>query len=173
MIEQPSPRLPIHTVEGMFEKLKWDEARLVESWSVYDSWNFVVTTYHLYEDWIRKDNSIASPAQRARLKNLPDEAKDLFQAMRQIANASKHFDLHGKRKDEQTVGEISDLGVSDYDSYFFGDMISIPYDGRLVSISAASALVMRYFEWVIYGGDKASLDEMNATLANMPAILRP
>jgi hypothetical protein len=173
MTVPPSPRLPINTVEELFDKLRWEEARLVESWSVYDSWNFVVTTYHLCEDWIRKEGSVATQAQRDRLGKLPPEAERLFKAIRQIANASKHFDLLPKWKMHQIVGEISEPGISDYDSYIFGEMISIPYDDYLVSMSAASAMVMRYLEWVIYGGDNASFGDIAEALASMKNVAQP
>ena len=163
---KPSPRMPINTVEELFDKLKWEESRLVESWSVYDSWNFIVTAYHLYCDWIEKEGSMATQAQRERLDALPPEAKILFKAVRQVANASKHFDLDSAKK-YQIVGEITPPEVSDYDSYFFGEMIYLPYDDYRVSMSAASALIMRYFEWVIYGGDNAFLEEIPAALAGM------
>lgn len=52
MPAEPSPRLSLHTVEDMFDKLKLEEARLLESWSVYDSFNFIVTAHHLYYDSI-------------------------------------------------------------------------------------------------------------------------
>ncbi|HAK92463.1 MAG TPA: hypothetical protein DCP94_12815 [Massilia timonae] len=98
----------------------------------------------------------------------------MFKAIRQVANASKHFDLSPDVKQKhQIVGAIGDPEVSDYDAYFFGDMIFIPYDGRLISMSAASALIMRYLEWVIYDGDKAFLGEMSASLASMPGVVRP
>ena len=45
-------RLSQHTVEDVFDKPKFEEARLLESWSVYDSSNFIVTAHHLYYDSI-------------------------------------------------------------------------------------------------------------------------
>jgi hypothetical protein len=153
----PSPRLPLNTVEQLFDKLKWEEARLVQSWSVYDSWNFIVTANHLSVDWIAEKGSPATQAQRDRRSDLPDDAKRLFKAIRQVANASKHFDLT-TAKPHQIVGEITDPEISDYDSYFFGEMIYIPYDDGRISMSAASALIMRHLEWVIYGGQKPCIN---------------
>jgi hypothetical protein len=167
----PSPRLPINTVEEMFDKLRWEEARLVESWSVYDSWNFIVTAYHLSADWIEKPDSIATQVQRDRLKKIPADGQLLFKAVRQIANASKHLDLDSAKK-HQIVGEIEEPGAFDYDSYFFGDMIRIRYDYYVVSMSAASAMVMRYLDWVIYGGDSGFFAELSAALAGMKTATR-
>lgn len=68
----PNPRLPLDTMEQMFDKLKWEEARLTESWSVYDSFNFIVTAHHLWFDWT---NNVGSAEQNARAAALPDDAK--------------------------------------------------------------------------------------------------
>ena len=169
----PSPRLPINTVEELFEKLKWEEARLVDSWSVYDSWNFIVTAHHLYHDWIGGRMSKATDEQKGRRKWIQDnvhEVERFFFAMRNVADGSKHFELD---RSNVIVGEISPPEVSDYDSYFFGDMIYIPYPGHRVSMFAGSAVVMRCLDWVIYGGDQHVIDELSSALAAMKDPLKP
>lgn len=68
MTQKPSPRLPLHTADDLFKKLRWEEERLEQSWSEYDSFNFIVTAHHLYFDWILKGNA-ATPEQVERAKN--------------------------------------------------------------------------------------------------------
>ena len=52
------PRLPIDSCEALFEKLKWDFQQLEKDWtSPYTTFNFVVTAYHLYQDWIKRAGS--------------------------------------------------------------------------------------------------------------------
>lgn len=45
--EKPTTRLLLENARDLFEKLKWERGRLEEGWSVYDSFNFVVTASSL------------------------------------------------------------------------------------------------------------------------------
>lgn len=159
----PSPRIPINTVEELFNKLKWEEARLLESLSVYDSWNFVVTAHHLSNDWIKKQ-LVATQEQKDRQADLPVELKRLFVAFGNIADGSKHFDLTWAKKG-QIVAEVSEPETSDYDSYFFGDMIYVTYDAYRISIWAASEIIVKSLEWIIFGGDRVFVDDLSVGLA--------
>lgn len=159
----PSPRIPINTVEEMFNKLKWEEGRFLESLSVYDTWNFVVTAHHLSKDWIKKQ-PIATQDQKDRQASLPAEVTRLFVALGNIADGSKHFDLTWA-KNGQIVKEVTEPEVSDYDSYFFEEMIYVTYDAYKISMWAASEIIMKSLEWIIFGGDRAVVDELEATLA--------
>ena len=67
---QPSPRIPIDTCEGLFEKLKWDYKQLEEGWTEYRTFNFIVTAYHLYADWI---NSAGTREQKQRKNKLSEQ----------------------------------------------------------------------------------------------------
>jgi len=171
MSENAPTRLALDTAEDMFEKLKWDEQQLVESWGVYPTFNFIVTAHHLYFDWIIKGRG-AKPEQTERARRLPPNGKLLFQAITEVSNGTKHWKL--TRKDvleHQVVTDVSKPEVSDYDSYFFGEMIYLSYNGYRLSMSAASALIMRYFEWIIYGGDEAALDDLSVAMLGMQADL--
>jgi len=165
---KPSPRLSINTVEELFDKLKWDERRLLQSWGVYESWDFVLTAHHLYKDWIGGRTSQATTLQKERWIQI--EKKDclarFFEAIGNVADGNKHFDLDWSKK-KQIVDQVTDPEVSDYDSYLFGEMPHIKYNGHHVSMYAGSAVVMCCFQWIIYGGDPAVLDEMSSALAAM------
>lgn len=54
-----------------------------------------------------------------------------------------------------------------WDSYFFGDMVHFEFGEYFVSISEISALVLGYFEWIIYGDGAKSVDELCAALSAM------
>lgn len=166
---KPSPRFPINTVEELFDKLKWNETRLMESWGMYESWDFILTAHHLYKDWIGGSMSEATDSQKERRKRIEEKKLDLapfFRAIGNVADGNKHFDLD-RSKNNQIVDQVTEPEISDYDSYFFGKMPYIKYDGHHVSMYAGSAVIMRCLEWVIYGGDPTVLDEMSSALAGM------
>jgi len=168
----PSPRLPIDTVEQLFDKLKWEEARLDDSWSVYDSWNFVLTAHHLYHDWIGGQKVFAATPEQLKSRSTVQSEpvlEQFFFAIKNIADGSKHFDLDGAKK-KQIVKGIGQREISDYDAYIFGDMIFIPYGDYHVSMSAGSAILMRCLEWIIYDGDPIVLDEMSSALDGMKIV---
>jgi hypothetical protein len=161
----PNPRLPLDTVEQMFDKLKWEEARLVESWSVYDSFNFIVTAHHLWFDWMEHAGSLE---QQSRAAELPDDAKMIFQAVVDVSNGTKHWVMNRPdSKKRQVVAEVTDPICAGYDSYFFGDMIHFKFDEYFVSMSEISALIMGFFEWIIYGTGEKSVDELSAAMSAM------
>jgi len=167
MSTKPSPRLPLNTVEGMLEKLRWEESRLTESWNVYDSFNFIVTAHHLYWDWIHEGQA-SSAEQMARAKALPPDAKVLFQAVTDVSNGSKHWKLDNKGSQKrQVVEEVTDSICAGWDSYFFGDMIHFKFDGYFISMSELSSLVIHYFEWMIHGAGEKTLNELSASLKAM------
>jgi hypothetical protein len=167
VIDKPSPRLPLNTVEEMFDKLKWENSRLRESWSVYDSFNFIVTAHHLYWDWIHEGQA-ANPEQVARAKTLPADAKVVFQAIIDVSNGSKHWKLDNPGSvRRQVISEVTAPTCAGWDSYFFGDMVYFRFGDHFVSMSEISALVMHYFEWVIHGSASKSLAELSEALAAM------
>lgn len=161
----PNPRLPLDTAEQMFDKLKWEEARLVESWSVYDSFNFVVTAHHLWFDWLA---NVGTPEQRDRAHALPADAKMVFQAAADVSNGTKHWrmDRPGSKK-RQVVSEVTEPICAGYDSYFFGDMVHFEFGEYFMSMGELSALIMAYLEWIIYGTGDKSIDELSAALSAM------
>lgn len=167
MLQKPTTRLPINTAEEMFEKLKWEETRLVETWSVYDSYNFIVTAHHLFEDWICKGYA-CTVEQQHRAQNLPSEAKCVFDAVKDISNGSKHFKLtQNSSLKNQIVTEVTESGCFGYDSYVEGDMVHFAFSEYFVSMGELSALVMRYMAWIIDGEDGDALAEMAAALEGM------
>lgn len=162
---KPSTRLPLATAEELYEKLKWDEQQLIVAWDVYPTFNFIVTTHHLYFDWILKGRG-ATPEQTERAKQLPPDAKLLFQAIIEVSNGSKHWTLTRQDVlDRQVITAVSGQGIFDYDSYFLGEMVHLFFDGYLVSMAAASSMIMRYFEWIIYGNESSAVEELSRALA--------
>lgn len=146
---QPSPRIPIDTCEGLFEKLKWDHQQLQEDWNEYRTFNFVVTAYHLYADWI---NHVGSKAQRSRKGKLPAIGKKLFYTLRDITNASKHWLLDTKSQKRQIVQGVSKAQIGDWHAYFItGPVLYVSIGKACPSIPELAIITIECFEWILNG----------------------
>lgn len=98
-----SLRYGLVTGVQLFEKLCRDLALLVEEVTSDRIFNFVVTARHLPE-WFENDSS-APWATRSRLAKV--QASSLYKICRDIADASKHFQLKPERARTTDVHEVS------------------------------------------------------------------
>lgn len=144
------PRLPIDSCEALFEKLKWERQQLEGDWtSPYTTFNFVVTAYHLYKDWIKQ---AATAEQKLRWQNLPEKGKLLFDVWRDITNATKHWELNKQSKEHQVVDKITGPLIGDWDSFLFtGPVYYVRVGNALPSLPELSAVTIRCFEWILEG----------------------
>lgn len=148
-----SPRIPIDTCEGLFEKLKWDYLQLQEGWTEYRTFNFVVTAYHLYADWI---NSAGTRDQKRRKNNLPAPALKLFATLRDVTNSSKHWKLDGKAKKKQIVSEVSKPEMADWYAYLIaGPVVYVSVDSARPSMPELGSLTIACFDWILQGDQVA------------------
>lgn len=143
----PSPRIPIHTCEGLFEKLKWEYQRLQGEWNEYNSFNFIVTAYHLYCDWIDK---AGSQAQKRRKNGLPADARKLFFVLRDITNASKHWTLDRPNQEKRVVDDVSDPKIADWDAYFnTGPVLYVSVNQANLSMPEVARLAVETLQWLL------------------------
>lgn len=164
MLEKTSTRLALDTAHDMFDKLKWEEARLVESWGVYDSFNFIVTAHHLYVDWLSLDS--ATDSQVARKAALPQGAQVVFQAVIDVSNGSKHWRMTNASSLKRQVIVRIDRPVIGCWYAFVEDkpMAYFDFGGYSLSMAELSAFVMKYFEWVLNGDGQEFPAELTANL---------
>jgi len=164
MSEKVPTRLALNTAEDMFDKLKWEEARLDESWDVYDSFNFIVTAHHLYVDWLKPDS--ANSSQIARKEALPEEARNVFRALIDVSNGSKHWKMTNKRSlDAQVIVRVQEPIIGCYYSYFANKpMAYFEFKGYDLSMAELSAFVMKYFEWILNGEGQEFPAELTVNL---------
>ncbi len=147
----PSPRIPIDTCEGLFEKLKWDHQQLQDGWTEYCTFNFVVTAYHLYADWI---DSAGALHQKRRKNKLPDCGKKLFFTLRDLTNASKHWKLDSKGEGKRIVSGVSGREIADWYSYFIaGPVIYVLVNGARPSLPELAELTLECLDWILQGED--------------------
>ncbi|MDC7704051.1 hypothetical protein [Vogesella indigofera] len=167
-----TPRLPIDTCEKLFDKLKWDHSQLEKDWgSSYCAFNFIVTAYHLYNDWI----SVAgTKEQRKRRHNLPSHGKLLFVVWRDITNATKHWELDEKSQKKQVVSEVSGPIVGDWYSYFIaGPVHYVRVGNTLPSLPELAHVTIRCFQWLLEGEQSVKLSDLDRQLAVVFQTIMP
>jgi len=148
-----SPRIPIDTCEGLYDKLKWDYEQLEEGWTEYRTFNFVVTAYHLYADWIDK---VGTRKQKQRKNKLPAQAQKLFFTLRDITNSSKHCELDASGRKKQIVSEVSKPIIADWYAYFIaGPVMYVLVDSARPSLPELASLTLECFDWLLRASEDA------------------
>ena len=112
-------RYGLTTAVELLEKLRRDLARLDDEVIGDHLFNFVVTARHLPE-WFAKDPAMSEPV-RAAIEGIT--ASPLYKACRDIADASKHFQLRADRAQSTNVSEVSSArgyGVGRYGKGAYG-----------------------------------------------------
>ena len=144
------PVLGIETSLDMFEKLKFESSRLQQEWHSYDAFNFLVTAWHLFEDWTKSDDSRALCRMKRQRSRLPYEMNFVLDVVRDLVNGSKHFQLEPKAVLKRRVGEVHTGNEVGWFSYFFHEHLpAVTVDNSwYFSIRVLHNLMMRFFEWV-------------------------
>jgi len=167
----PIPRLPIGSCEALFEKLKWDYALLEKDWSSsYCTFNFVITAYHLYQDWIKR---AGTDEQKKRKAKLPGNGTLLFEVWRDITNATKHWELNERSQSQslQVVNEISSPQIGDWYAYLVaGPVIYVQVGSARPSLPELALATIVCFKWLIEGEHSFALADLERQLA---LVFRP
>lgn len=142
-----APRVAIDTCEGLMEKLRWEISELEKGWTEYRTFNFVVTAYHLYADWIEKTGH---RQQRKNKGRLPASAKRLFNVLQDLTNASKHWSLDQASQAKQVVEGVSSPQIGDWYAYLIaGPVIYVTIDGARPSMPEIASLTMKCLDWIL------------------------
>lgn len=151
---KPPTRFGLETCQDMYEKLKWEAHRLEDGWSVYDSFNFVVTAHHLYHDWIK---NCGSPEAKAKKCSLPEPAKIVLQSIVDLSNGNKHWKLtNEKTLERQVVTKVYEPIRGDWYAYFVaGPMVYVELGDYILSMTELVYQVISYFKWIFEDGDIA------------------
>ena len=152
MLGREGPVLGIGSSKELYEKLKAEGVRLEGQWQAYDAFNFVVTAWHLYQDWIPGDrtNRPASAAKKMDQKKLPREMVLVLHVLRDLANGSKHLQLNRESSESRVVTATHSGAIADWWAYFFQERIlGVTADGTYYfSIRKIRNIVLSYFDWV-------------------------
>lgn len=143
------PVLGIDSSEAMFEKLKHESSRLQQGWHPYDAFNFLVTAWHLFEDWTKSDDPRALCRMKRQRPRLPPPMNLVLDVVRDLVNGSKHFQLTPEAAMKCRVGEVhTGDEVGWYEYFFHEDLPAVTVeDNWYFSIRVLHNLMMRYFEW--------------------------
>ena len=154
----------INNEHDLFNKLKRDLDKLLNEASINDhiktidnTYNFLITAYHLSYDWTKDDKY------KIKKEIIPESFKDLLTAIKFLANSSKHKELTNKLN-ENTVENVTEPKVSNYWDYIYGDQINIKINGREESLSLLSGALMEYIEWLL--DDLKTIDEIPEKVKN-------
>ena len=145
------PVLGLYSSKDMFEKLKFESLRLQSDWqNPYDSFNFLVTAWHLFHDWPKSDKPLEPSRIKRQVTQLPPEMKFLLNIVQDLANGSKHFSLDPKAEKKRQVDEVHTGNEVGWYQYFFRQRLPgvTAREHFYFNIRVLHNLVMCYFEWV-------------------------
>jgi len=144
------PVLGMSTSLDMYEKLKYESSRLRKEWHPYDAFNFLVTAWHLFEDWTKSDDPRALRRLKRHRRRLPLPMNLVLDIVRDLVNGSKHFQLDPDASDKRRVDEVHTGNEVGWYSYFFHeDLPAVTVETHwYFSIRILNNIIVRYFEWV-------------------------
>ncbi|NTW70361.1 MAG: hypothetical protein HGB23_11050 [Chlorobiaceae bacterium] len=147
--DRDGPVLGIDSSQDMFEKLKYESSRLQQGWHPYDAFNFLVTAWHLFEDWKKSDILGALSKVKRQRTRLPIEMNLVLDVVRDLVNGSKHFLLDLGAAAKRRVNEVHTGDEFGFYEYFFHENLpAVTVDDHwYFSIRVLNNLMMKYFEW--------------------------
>lgn len=153
------PVLGIESSADMFDKLKYESSRLKQGWHPYDAFNFLVTAWHLFEDWTKSDDSRSLCRMKRQRRRLPSEMEFVLDIVRDLVNGGKHFQLTPDSAQKRRVGEVhTGEEVGFYEYLFHESLPAVTVDGRwYFSIRVLHNIVLKYFDWVF--DDSISIED--------------
>lgn len=159
IISRDGPVLGIESSAAMFEKLKHESSRLQQGWHPYDAFNFLVTAWHLFEDWTKSDDARALCRMKRQKKRLPFHMNFVLEIVRDLVNGSKHFQLKPDAVAKRRVSEVhTGEEVGFYEYLFHENIPAVTVENHwYFSIRVLNNIVMRYFEWVF--DDSTAVEE--------------
>ncbi len=142
--------LGISSSDDMHAKLKFESARLKIKWHPYDAFNFLVTAWHLFEDWPKSDATSALCRIKRNRSRLPTQMNLVLSVVRDLVNGSKHFQLKPDAASKRRVGEVhTGEEVGFYEYLFHEDLPAVTVDHHwYFSIRVLHNIVISYFNWV-------------------------
>lgn len=143
------PVLGIDSSAAMYEKLKHESLRLQQGWHPYDAFNFLVTAWHLFEDWTKSDDPRALCRMKRQRQRLPDQMNFVLDIVRDLVNGSKHFQLTPDAAAKRRVGEVhTGDEVGFYEYLFHENLPAVTVEDHwYFSIRVLNNIIIRYFEW--------------------------
>lgn len=141
--------LGLETSLDLYHKLKDDSRRLGDGWHPYVAFDFVLTAWHLYNDWPKRDVGNLPSKSKRRESSLPSEMTLVLSILQDLANGSKHVRLTPDAARKRTVDTVhTGDEVGFFEFFFHEDIPGISAGHSYFSIRVLRNIVVRYFEWV-------------------------
>ncbi|GHZ63236.1 hypothetical protein VCSRO175_1430 [Vibrio cholerae] len=141
-------KLGIDTVHELRKKLKFERQRVTQNYHPYDFFNFVVTAWHLHHDWIKYDKQHRPSLFYKKANQSPPQMKELINAMRDLANGSKHFILDKASEEKKVITSVHEPEIRDHFTFVFGPQPGISVCNAYYSVGELVYIVDEYFEWL-------------------------
>lgn len=155
------PTFGLTSSKDLYQKLLWEAEKLeAENWSPFAAFNFIVTAWHLHDDWVRKDSGLRLPRTKvAKVEVNYSDLRLVLQIVQDLANGSKHVVLNAS-SNAQRVVEDTHLGdIGDHYEYLFHESIpGVTVGDSYFSIRVLRNILCAYFAWVF--DDEVALDEL-------------
>lgn len=146
------PVLQLATCMDLLDKLRKDGERLEGTWHPHDAFNFVVTAWHLQNDWLsqRAAPKPTLAAEKHLARRLPAEMKLVLDVLRDLANGSKHQTLEPDAARRRVISQVQSGQIADWYSWFFHENIPgvTTESGHYFSIRKLRNFTLAYFDWV-------------------------
>lgn len=148
-------KVGIESCEDLFNKLMFEKERFESDWSDYNFFNFVVTAWHLQNDWLKNNKDNRPEFAMRKINTSPEEMKEVLNITRDIANGSKHFKLDASSEKKKVVTEVHPPEIRDWHSYFFGPKPAVSTVKSYYSVADLSYLITEYFKWIFNDSESA------------------
>lgn len=143
-------KIKLESCEDMHQKLQFEYERLkTNNWHEYDLFNFLVTTWHLFHDWVKNDKAAKRDVLNKKKNNTPPDMMVVVNIARDLTNGSKHYKLDAKSDKKKVVQDISDPEIRDWYSYFVsGPQPGVSSDKHYFSVPVLVDLLHQYMNWL-------------------------
>lgn len=139
-----------NSAKDVYEKLIRDGKKLDDNPRSKDEcFNFAVTAWQLYDDWLKNDDSMSSLA-KAKYKNAKIHMNDMMRGLASVANSSKHMYLWKslRNKPNFNVVDVVYEDVTDWYKFFFAPFPTIVTKDAKYNLWKIKQILMEYFQWV-------------------------
>lgn len=132
----------------MFLKLHYEGHRIGEECEPYDCFNFFVTAWHLYDDWLLKDMNRPKLALEKKGRTTGSMLK-LLLAFKNLTDGSKHMVLDKGKYEKKVIESVRPPRIGDWLSYFTNTpRIYIKIENSVYSMWDVRYLTTHYFSWL-------------------------
>ncbi|MBU1208768.1 MAG: hypothetical protein KKH04_17890 [Proteobacteria bacterium] len=146
--DRPDFNYGINNCYDLFVKLNYDGEKVAEEWHQYDCFNFFITAWHLWDDWIPKD--INRPKlSLEKIGRTPENMRNLMLSLKNLTDGSKHMVLKKRKLKNKKITNVQSRIIGDWRAYFFNEpQIYISIGNAHYSMWDIRYLITHYFSWL-------------------------